>query len=169
MKLNVTFDNYYGGSVDEDLLLPLDINGVLFERIEEGVDRDAVYLGEIAGKHSECYGDLEVEIIDLNKLTLKEVTNLINRSDLGEFETFLEELENSIREKDKYDEDEVKSIFKSYGVEYRLYMQTFAIYDKFIDSLKDEWVQNFRNITILEKEYDKVIELLKDNGVEYFQ
>lgn len=171
MVLNVTFNGYYGGNVNEILILPLELNGVLFEELVEGTYTRVVYLGEIEGKHSECYGDLHVEFLDLDDLSVKEITNLISSSSFGEFESFFEGEEADFQEnEEEYDEGKVEEILSSYGVEVVNWMiQTSAIHDKFIDILKEKHVQNLRTITVLETDYNSSIKLLVENNINIFE
>ncbi|QJI52398.1 hypothetical protein [Psychrobacillus phage Perkons] len=171
MRLHVIYDGYYGGDVNEILLLPMDINGVLFEKLEEKTYDQAVNLGEIAGKHSQCYGDLRVDFIDLDILSIKQVTDLINESSFGEFESFFEGAEEDFSDnEDEYNEEKVKDVLHSYGVKTANWMiKTSAIESKFIEMLKEKYVQKFKAITVLENNYDKAIELLNENNIQSFE
>ena len=97
IKYSVDYDRYYGGSIHEYCLLPIESAGVYID-YEEGVHKRAVYLGEIEGKHSEVYGDLVVEIIDLSALNQLEINTLIKGSDISNFESFFEGAEESFFE-----------------------------------------------------------------------
>jgi len=174
MKLNVSYDGYYGGSVDETVILPMDINGVLFEELEEKTYSEAISLGEIAGKHSDEYGDLTVDFIDLDELSIKQVTDLINESYYGEFEVYFEGAEESLfedsdEEDDKTIEDKIDEIFKKYNVVRPRWGTTNTIYGKFIEQLKDKYVKSFSDITVLEEDYDKASKLLKDNNIKTYE
>ena len=166
MKLNVEYYGNYGGDINEIVLLPTEINGVLFEKLEEGLHKDAICLGEIEGKHSDVDGDLDVEIVDLDILSIKEVTRLINNSYFGEFESFFEGLED---DKEEYNEQKVKEILHSYNVEERSCMiKTWEIYTRFIEQLKGKYVHNFKNVIVLKDDYDKVVKLLEENNIKSF-
>lgn len=171
MKFHVAFDGYYGGNVDEYVLLPFDINGVLFEELSVGEYDDAIYLGEIAGKHSECYGDLEISVLDLEKLSLKEISDILNSSSFGEFEVFFEGVETDYREEyeEEYDKN-VKNIMKKYDVSESdyIYSVTEGVYCKFIEELKNKYVKSFKNIIVLEEDYEKVMDILKNKGIKTF-
>lgn len=171
MRLNVTYNGWYGGDVDETILLPLEVNGVLFEKLEKKTYDSVVWLGEIEGKHSECYGDLHVDFVDLSKLTTKAVSTLINKSDFSEFEVFFEEIEARFEEdEDEYDLDKVKEILGQYGVEYEEYMiKTSFVYHEFIEQLKEKYVEEFKTITVLEKDYETAVDLLKRHEIEMFE
>lgn len=170
MILNVTFYGNYGGDVNETLLLPLDINGVLFEELEEKTYDRAVYLGEIEGKHSEVYGDLQVDFIDLDELSIKQVTDLIKESSFGEFESFFEGQEESFLDyEDEYDEVKVKEVVQSYSVKLESWMiKTSAIHDQFIKTLEEKYVQNFKTINVLRDDYARVVKLLAENSIKHF-
>ena len=163
MELRIDYDGYYGGSVNEFLLLPLDINGVLFEELEEKTYDRAVYLGEIEGKHSEVYGDLTVRFVDLDTLPVREVSDLINESDFGQFESFFEGAE------DRCDEEIANKILNLYGIKPERYqIKTSLVHDKFIEQLKEKYVQKFKMVTVLDDDYDSVVKLLNENNIKYF-
>jgi len=173
MKLNVMYKGYYGGDVDEYVLLPVDINGVLFEKLEEGHYEEAVYLGEIEGKHSEVYGDLIVEIIDMDKYDIKTATGLIEGSYVGEFECYFEGSEERYREyledEDESYNDKIKSVVDKYNLELSSYsIVTVLVYDKFIEELKNKYVESFKTITVLEKDYDDALSMLHNFGIETY-
>jgi|SRR5699024_7811380 len=171
LKLNVQFWGNYGGDVDETVLLPLDINGVLFETLKEEVNLpNAVYLGEIEGKHSECYGDLSIEVINLDELNIKDVAELINKSDFNEFEGFFEMAEYDFEEEnEEFDQEKVNKLLDSYGIDRDTWgVKTGEVYIRFVEELKKKYVENFKSITVLEKDYEAAIILLKNNSVELF-
>jgi len=170
MELSVDYDGYYGGSVNEILLLPLDINGVLFEELEEKTYDRAVYLGEIEGKHSEVYGDLTVRFVDLDTLPVREVSELIKASDFGEFEGFFERIEGDFQDdEDEYNIEKVKELLNSYNVKLEKYMiKTSFVNYEFIEQLKEKYVQKFKNVTVLDDDYDLVVKLLNENNIKYF-
>lgn len=171
MKLRVYFEGYYGGYVNEFVLLPPDINGVFFEELKEKTYSDTVYLGEIAGKYSECYGDLDVSIIDLDELGIKEASDLVKKSDFGEFESYFEMIETDFEDdEDEYDLEKVKKSLKQYGVEHDGYMiKTSFVHDKFINQLKEKYAKKFKTITVLEEDYKKAINLLSGNNINHFE
>jgi hypothetical protein len=169
MKLNVKFYGNYGGGVNETVLLPLDINGVLFKPLEDKVYEDEIYLGEIEGKHSECYGDLSVELVDLDKLTIKQVTDLIEQSDFGEFENYFEGTEEEYMNEDDYNEEKVNQISKSYDIQPKRWsIKTGLIHENFIEQLKDKYVKKFKTITVLEENYDNAMSVLHNSEIETF-
>lgn len=170
LKLNVSYSGYYGGDVDETMILPLDINGVFFEELEVGEYEDAIYLGEIEGKHSEVHGDLSVDIIDLDNLSLKEVSNLIEQSDSSQFDSYFEGAWDDIDEdEDEYDEQKVNAIREKYGVDTNSYeTDAVQIHDIFIEQLKNKYVKSFRDVTVLEEDYDRVIEMLAAYNIKVF-
>lgn len=173
LKLHVSYDGYYGGAVDEYVLLPLEVNGVLFKELTVGDHEREVYLGEIEGKHSEVYGDLEVEIIDLNDLDIKTVTGLINNSNDGEFECYFERIENDYREHlecEEIDYDEqIKPIVDKYNLELSTWsIVSVKVHEKFIEDLKRDYVAKFKTITVLEKDYNEAISILHNSNIESY-
>lgn len=173
LKLHVGYDGHYGGSVDEYVLLPLEVNGVLFEELSVGNHEREVYLGEIEGKHSEVYGDLEVEIIDLNDLDIKTANCLINNSSDGEFECYFEGIESEYREhlesKEIDYEDKIKPVVDKYNLELSSWsIVSVKVHEKFIEELKRNYVTKFKTITILEKDYNEAIGILHNSGIESY-
>lgn len=174
MKLHTFFDGYYGGHVDEYVLLPVEINGVLFSKLEEGNYSDAVYLGEIAGKHSECYGDLVVSFVNLGGLSVKGATDLVEGSDFSEFEPYFEQMESDFRDEmeneGKYDERKIRDILKRFDVseDNYIFSYTDGIHKKFIEKLREKYSQSFKSITVLDEDYQKAIDILKDCSIELF-
>lgn len=163
MELRIDYDGNYGGSVNEVLLLPLDINGELFEELEEKRYDGEVYLGEIEGKHSEVYGDLTVRFVDLDTISLVQVAELIKESDFGQFESFFEGAE------DRCDEEIANKILNLYGIKPERYqIKTSLVHDKFIEQMKEKYVQKFKLVTILDDDYDSAIKLLNENNIKYF-
>lgn len=166
IKLRVVFDGNYGGSVDEYILLPLDANGVLFEELKEGTYKNEISLGEIEGKHSECYGDLIVEVVDLENYSVNKITDLINNSYFGEFEGYFEMQEEDLEDV----EDEVDILLNRHSVDKeKVYILTEAIHDNFIKSLKSKYVEEFRSITVLELDYEKALKSLSDNNIRTYE
>lgn len=177
LVLNVTYSARYGQDVDETMLLPLDVNGVLFNKLDTDVTLyDVVSLGEIEGKHSECFGDLTVNVVDLDKLNSKESADLINISYFGEFESFFEEIESEFimeldeeSEEGKNAKDAINQLLDKYEIDKNSYgITTSKIHDKFIEILKEKYTTKFQRITVSENDYKKAIELLKSNGVDIF-
>lgn len=168
MKWNVQYEGNYGGSVDEAVLLPQHINGVLFEKYEEGVYEDEVSLGEIEGKHSDVQGDLEVEFLELDKLSVKESTDLIKESNTGYFEGLFDRIVEEYEENEDYNEEKVTRLLSHYDIE-ELDWGTFdKIHNKFISKLREEYVQGFKGITVLEKDYNRAIDLLGEAEIPIF-
>jgi len=173
LKLHVDYDGYYGGSVHEYVLLPQEVNGVLFEELSVGNHDREVYLGEIEGKHSEVYGDLEVEIIDLNNLDIKSVNNLINNSSIGEFECYFEGIEGDYRDELECEEisydNKIKPIVDKYNLELSAWsIVSVKVHEKFIEELKRDYVTKFKTITVLEKDYTEAISILHNSGIESY-
>lgn len=170
MELRIDYDGNYGGSVNEVLLLPLDINGVLFGELKEKKYDRAVYLGEIEGKHSEVYGDLTVRFVDLDTISLVQVTELIKASDFGEFEGFFERIEGDFQhDEDEYNIEKVKELLNSYNVKLEKYMiKTSFVNYEFIEQLKEKYVQKFKTVTVLDADYNSVVKLLNENNIKHF-
>lgn len=170
LKLNTSYYGRYGGDVDEFVLLPLDANGVLFEKLEPGtILEDEVYLGEIEGKHSECFGDLQVTIVNLDELNLKQIIELIKTSDFSYFENYFEEKEYDWISEDENNEKQkaIDELLKRYDSK-DSYIKTRSIHNKLIEQLKNEYVESFEDISIKKSDYKKAVEILKANGIEVF-
>lgn len=171
LSLNVTYSARYGSDVDEILLLPLDINGVLFSKLESGVTLDSVVsLGEIEGKHSECYGDLTIDVVNLDELNAKEASQLIKDSYFGEFESYFEEMQMNRREDlDDEEKEAIEKILDKYEIDRNSYgILTSKVHDKFIDELKEKYVVKLKEVIVSEDNYERAVELLKSNGIEVF-
>lgn len=172
MVLNVVYDGYYGASVDETVILPTEINGVLFESLQEKDYKSAVYLGEIEGKHSECYGDLSVEFVNLDDLSIRQVTNLIEKSNIGEFESYFEGQEETFQYdyEEEYDEEKVNSVMKLFNTEPKKWsIKTELVHSKFIDQLKNKYIKSFKTISLLENDYDNAMSVLHNSEIETFE
>lgn len=170
LKLNVTYGARYGSDVDETLILPAEVNGVLFEKLNPGETlNSAVWLGELEGKHSECYGDLEVDIVDLDELNPMEVTNLIRISSYNRFESFFEELEIDFAESEDKDEDAANELMRKYGFGEEHYgLDTSGVHDKFIEQMKIKYSDSFKAINIREEDYQRALDLLSEYGIKVF-
>lgn len=179
LKLHVTYSGNYGGDVNEIVIIPEELNGVLFDKLPiNTILEKRIDLGEIEGKHSQCYGDLEIELIDLDELNLKEVSDLIGLSYFGEFEVFFEDSESAFKEERDDEEDDEEREFKKdvlnkvlnkYNVDPEGYgILTGKVHEEFINNLKKKYLVKFKNITIKEKDYQKVLEILKTNEIEIF-
>lgn len=176
LKLRVAFDGYYGAHVDDHILLPTEVIGVFFEELPMGSAVDEIFLGEIEGKHSEVYGDLDVELVDLDSLSPTDVAELIKTQDFNHFEGFFDILEESFEEELELDENleahikkKAKDILDKYDVtdvpEWGTY--TAEIHEKFEVHLIEQYVKNFKSITVLEEDYDAAIEQLSNGGIRY--
>lgn len=170
MRLHVSFDGSYSGSLYETLILPLEINGVLFNKLEEKTYRNEVSLGEIAGKHSDCYGDFQVEIIDLDTCNARQVSAFIKDSNFGEFESYFEGEEENFMYEEDYDENKVKELLNSYGIvePHKWSILTSLVHDKFIEQLEAKYVKSFKEIVVLEEDYDIALALLDENNIKIF-
>lgn len=174
LKLSVDYDGYYGGDVHEYCLLPVEWNGLYANKLELGIHEREIYLGEIEGKHSEVYGDLTVETIDLSTLSSKELNELVNGSYVGEFECTFEGWEGDFNDENEEDLDEInlkRSEFENAnGIEYRSewVIKSVIISKNLIERLKRN-LETFEIITIKASNKEITLQLLKDNGIETFQ
>lgn len=172
LKLNVSYLGRHGGDVDETLILPLEVNGVLFKEIPTDTTlEEEVSLGEIEGKHSDCYGDLRVDVVNIDELSEKEISDLIKESNFGSFEVFFEGME--IEHYD-YTEGEsnvdARELLNKYGVDKDSYgVQTGNLYNNFIDDLKKEHVKTFKTIVVNEADYKKALNLMNVSEIKVFQ
>lgn len=181
LKLSVEFDGRYGYK-REHVLMPIESNGVIFGFLQENeVLERRVDLGELEGKHSECYGDLIVETIDLSSLNPKELESLVKESSFGDFEIFFETVEYEFKEyieelKDLEEEEfyqiesEEKAFYANLGiVKPKSSIKSRSIYDAFMlqieNFIKDKKTYQ---ITILASDLEKAQALLLDNGIELF-
>ncbi|WP_368900754.1 hypothetical protein [Oceanobacillus oncorhynchi] len=168
MKWNVQYEGNYGGSVDEIVLLPQHINGMLFEEYEEGIYKDEISLGEIEGKHSDVSGDLEVEFLELDKLSIKDAADLIGESDTSYFEGLFDRITAEYEEDEDYDEEKVTKLLSHYDIEEFTWRTFDQIHDKFISKLKEKYVHEFKSITVLERNYDRAVDLLEGAEIQTF-
>lgn len=88
LKIEVNYDGRYA-STNSHCLFPLEANGIIFPFIQE-FESGVVSLGELEGKHSDCYGDIKTTIIDLSLLSSEELQELIKNSDLKDFISYFE-------------------------------------------------------------------------------
>lgn len=173
LKLSVDYDGYYGGDVHEYCLLPVEWNGLYADELDKGIYSRAVYLGEIEGKHSEVYGDLTVEVIDLSTLNTKELSALVKGSFTGEFECTFESWESDFNDENEEELDEIslkRTEFESAnGISYssEWAIKSVAISENLISKLEIS-LEPFEDITIKASDKEKVLQLLKDNGVQTF-
>lgn len=172
LQLTVTYYSRYASDVEAVLLLPLEANGLIIKNLEVGVMENEVYLGEIEGKHSVCYGDLHVEIIDLDELNAKAAAELLTASDVSSFEMYLEGEEMSFQEylDNLEDEDERNELNKKRQAlldKYEVtdtYMLTGNISSKFVKSLSE--IYAVKEINVNGDDYDVAVKLLQENGIE---
>lgn len=171
LRLNVVYYGNYGGDVDETLLLPLDVNGVLFSNLETGVTLDKrVSLGEIEGKHSECYGDLTIDVVNLDELDSKKASQLVKYSNFEKFENFFEDMEIDYHEHlENEEKDLINKLLDKYEVDRNSYgILTNKVYNKFIEELESKYVIRFKEVSVNEADYEKVIKILKSKGIQTF-
>lgn len=174
LKLNVTYLGSYGGNIDDTLILPYETNGLLFNISEDVTIEDEIDLGEIEGKHSECFGDLKIEVLNLDVLSAKEVSALIKESDFSNFEIYFQGLEIAMSEfqeekPEHLDQSAIDGILQKYGVDKDSYgVLTSEVHDNFIEKLKKKYVTEFKVISVSEEDYELAKELLTANGIKSF-
>lgn len=170
LKLSVDYDGYYGGSIHEYCLLPIEWNGLYVEKLDYGTHSDAIGLGEIEGKHSDVYGDLKVELVDLSKLNTKELSELVKGSSVDEFERTFEGWESDLY----YDENETNKLKqakfeKLNGIEFKSdwSIKSAEISENLIAKLSGQ-LEDFTEIVVKASDVDGAILLLQDNGIMVF-
>lgn len=179
LKYSVDYDGYYGGSMQGYCLLPLEIKDLYIEGFtNEGNYDDAVYLGEIEGKHSHVETDLIVEIIDLEDLNIKEINELIDGSDVGTFESFFEgQEENHYDYFERLEDEEQKELLarrkafeEKYNInsEHRWSIMSSLASDAFVEILKEKYQVNLTTITVNSSDADEAIALLEQNDIKIF-
>lgn len=175
LKLKVDYEGYYGGSVHDYIILPKEWNGLFVEEITKDSNKE-VYLGEIEGKHSEVYGDITIELIDLEKLSFMEKSNLINGSDFSNFESFIENEEGNFEETISQNilkkRKEIYSLLSKYDYDKYDWSDTGKINTQFkkylinIFDLNNE--KEIKNINVAAEDLQKAIEVLKNNNIEMY-
>ena len=169
LVLEVDYYGYYGGNLEEITLYPIEANGILFEKLKDGLYDSAVSLGEFEGKHSECYADLTVTTVDLEECKkekgIKTLSDLINKSKFGYIERFFE---GSLEEMEEHDVDKSIELQKTFGIKAGSYPEFYGIYKKFIADLKKKYTESFKNITVTNDDYQSAVKLLEDNNIELF-
>lgn len=163
LKIEAVYDGMYI-SESEYIVIPKDINGVLFPKLEVGETvEDEVWMGELEGKHSECYGDLIVTEIDLGELTKFELNDLFkhsNPSRLLDYFTDHEFLDsNNSSESEAY-----SRIVEKYGLQDVKFNKVEVVANSFKYEVEPSRVLE---IKILEDDYNKVIEMLQKAQISY--
>lgn len=169
LKISVRYIGYYGGDVDEVMILPNEVNGVVFPKLEEGLYKDALHLGEIEGKHSDVYGDMLVEVVSLDSIRATKAKKLIESSYYEQFSSFFEDLEVDADDEGELDEGKVKELMLKYGVESpeeKYGPQSEHIHNAFIEDMKDNYIEDMVEIIIKKEDYNKIKEILVDNNIE---
>lgn len=174
LELRVTWDGYYGSSVNEYMILPLEWNDKVIEKLDVGTYDREVYLGEIAGKHSMVYGDLEVSIVNLAELSYTELINYLEGSSVSEFEAYFEHQEEIVEE---YDEEELEEFnnnkqqfYETIGIKYcdKWYIESTEISELFVEKLINKYKVNTESIIVKAEDYTKAIDLLFENNIETY-
>lgn len=88
LKFHQNYEGYYAKGFESYTIYPKEADGLIFKDIEEG--EEVVPLGEVEGKHSDCYGDLTISEIDTEDLSVEELEDLVENSDLSDFESLFE-------------------------------------------------------------------------------
>ena len=181
LKLSVEFEGRYA-TKEGHVLMPVDSNGVIFGYLQENrLIEKSVDLGELEGKHSECYGDLKVETIDLTQLSPLEAQMLVENSDFGTFEIFFEHIESDFKEYvQELKEEEYEEIYEIEAEENQLYdnlgivkpdygIKSHIVYKSFMKQL-EEFMKDKKTaeITVLASDLTKAQALLLDNGIKLF-
>lgn len=174
-KLHVQYDGYYGGSVDEYCLLPIEIEG-LYAELELGEYEREVYLGEIEGKHSEVYGDLTISVVDLSTMSIKEINYLVNDANTSEFECYFESVCESFNDQlsEEGDEEYLLKHHEKLAAFERYYDLKFkdwtphlmTVADTFIEKLKEKYITEFFEVTIKLEDKERALKLLNENEIE---
>lgn len=174
LKLSVDYDGYYGGSIHEYCLLPIDWNGLYTHELSCGTEGDAIYLGEIEGKHSEVYGDLTVEVVDLSKLNKRQLSELIKGSSVGEFEGTFEGWEEDFDYEIEEEEEEARKLKQSEfeklnGIKFKskYEIKSVTISENLISKLSGQ-LEEFAEITIKASDLHKATIILQDYEIETF-
>lgn len=164
LKLEVKYDGNYAQE-EGYMILPTEINGTLFEKqpLNETLV-EVVDLGELEGKHSECFGDLEIVVIETDELNTIELQDLVENSNTSLFGPYLEVLEDNfvIDEENKV---ETEQILEKYGLECDSFLKSVTIHHYLIQELSKE-LKRTSLLGILEDDLEKAVKLLKENGIE---
>ena len=173
LKIEVNYDGRYA-SANSHCLFPLEANGVIFPFIKE-FESEVVSLGELEGKHSDCYGDISTTIVDLSLLSSEELQELIENSDLKDFISYFEIASDDwyeyLDELKTGDSKELKEILeKQKGLSEKLYIpieelefsNVFYSYREVLDVyLKSN---GFSVLKLPNKDIERAKKLLLENG-----
>ena len=182
LKFHQIYEGRYAES-ESYKIYPKEAEGSIFKDIKGG--EELVFLGELEGKHSECYGDLTISEIDTEDLSIEELEDLVENSDLDDFEGLFEESNYDFTEWVKTLEgtDELSEIILK-----RKEMRDFLEID--LDPEKFDWrevrdvnkafivklkekiatekskLPQVISIKLNEKDKEKALKVLKENGIE---
>lgn len=183
LKLRTTYYGRYN-DLEATVLMPIEANGSVFGFIplDETQER-VVSLGELEGKHSQCYGDLTAEIIDISTMNPVHLKNLYQESDFSSFESYFEQMEGQIEEyleeiKDSEDDQEEynqikqeqKAVYEMLGIdEEKAYFKSREVFDAFDEKIK-EYVEKVKTVTVdvMASDYEAIKELLEKNGFKIY-
>lgn len=180
LKYRVDFENWYGADVHDYCLMPVEFMGSYSPKEELGVTiEEVIDLGEIAGKHSECYGDLTITVIDLDELNQKAINELIEGSNKCNFDCYFDTITDRLEEiLDEGEDNELtvesvelnrKKLIDKYNVTDKGWgINGDIVCEAFIKYLKQKYVTELSVITIKQEDRSKAVELLQQNGIEYY-
>lgn len=163
LKIEAVYDGMYA-SESEYIVIPKDINGVLFPKLEVGETvEDEVWMGELEGKHSECYGDLIVTEIDLGELTKFELNDLFKNSNPSRLLDYFTDHE-FLGSNNSSESEDYSRIVEKYGLQDVKFNKVEVVANYFKCDVEPSRVLE---IKILEDDYDKVIEMLQKAQISY--
>jgi hypothetical protein len=166
LKLHVGYSGYYSNTeIDATIILPKEFCDMLeFDFLRDGKEHvvysDTVYLGEIEGKYSEVYGDLDVELINdsyLEKMNQVKINELIEEMEesYGYFENFFE-----IAIDDSDNEDE---IIEQLNLNAKKNWYIFSeVFGRQLEELKEKYYKKLKVIKVEEKDFEDAIEALEE-------
>lgn len=95
MKLLKVTCQFFGEytHIEEYRLLPASLMEIESFDFKMGLNEDVIGLGEIEGKHSDCYGDLLLEEIESDNFNLVELKELVDNSSADYLDYYLENIE----------------------------------------------------------------------------
>lgn len=170
LKIEAVFDGVYA-SESQYVIVPKDINGVLFPKLEIGETvEEEVWMGELEGKHSECYGDLTVTEVDLGKLSKFELNDLFESSNPSYLLDYFtdHEILASHENPGSPDDKAYSEIVEKYGLQDCKFGKVKVVINCFKSLVESTMGRSkVREIKILEEDYEKVIEMLQKAQISY--
>lgn len=166
LKLTVTYESVQS-SVKQNLLAPLEILGVS-EEIQLGLNKGVICLGNIDGTNSDCYGDLTVEIVNLDDLKKLKKIKLVewnissyianHFNELKFYNVTTPEINKFISENSSNDEDK-----SGYPVLWSIEILAELLEEQYIKPL-----DMMKNIKVDDKDFVRALHLLAQNGIDFF-